>query len=227
MTVPAQAEEATIAVAANFLTTAEELAEAYEAESGHDIVVAHGSTGRLYAQILSGAPFDVFLAADQARPAEIEERGLARARRTYAIGQVVVVSRAPLETPLPTALEGVRVALANPDVAPYGATACAALAALGGDCADLEARMGDSVGQAASLFVTGNADIAFLARSQLTALAGDVHVHELDVPEARLAQDAVLLVHGADNPAARGFFEFLESAAAQSLIVRAGYEVTD
>ena len=87
--------------------------------------------------------------------------------------------------------------------------------------------MGDSVGQAASLFVTGNADIAFLARSQLPALSGDVHLQELDVPEARLAQDAVLLLHGADNPAARGFFGFLESEAAQRLIVGAGYEVTD
>ncbi|MDU8941992.1 molybdate ABC transporter substrate-binding protein [Ovoidimarina sediminis] len=220
---PARAEEATIAVAANFLTTARTLAEAYEAESGHDLILAHGSTGRLYAQILAGAPFDLFLAADQARPADLETRGVAVARMTYAVGEVVLVSRTPIADPL-AELDSTRVALANPEIAPYGATACAALAAIGGDCAGLEARMGDSVGQAASLFVTGNADLALLARSQLPSLDGTIHVHRFDVPEGRLAQDAVLLARGADNPAARGFYDFLATEAARATMDAAGYE---
>ncbi len=91
----ASAGEATVAVAANFLETAEEIAALFEYETGDSIVLAHGSTGRLYAQIVNGAPFDIFLAADAVRPAALEEAGLTYDSTTYAIGRLVLVGREP------------------------------------------------------------------------------------------------------------------------------------
>ena len=91
----AAADEATLAVASNFLPTMAVLEPAFEAETGHDLIVAHGSTGRLYAQILSGAPFDIFLAADAVRPEALAVGGRATETETYALGRLVLVARAP------------------------------------------------------------------------------------------------------------------------------------
>ncbi len=223
----AAAEDALIAVASNFLTTARTLESAFEFQTGHDVVIAHGSTGRLYAQIISGAPFDVYLAADQDRPEALEEAGLAHARKPYAIGQLVLVARAEPGDDLANALSGARVALANPDVAPYGRAACAALQAIGSGCCQVDARMGDSVGQAASMFATRNADYAFLAASQLPALgAGFVQI-ELPSDVVEVPQDAVLLDRAAENPAATDFFAFLSSGPGREIIRAAGYGVAN
>ncbi len=225
VTGPALAADATVAVAANFLTTARALETAYEAGSGFDIRLAHGSTGRLFAQIVTGAPFDVFLAADDVRPAALEQRGLVAQRQTYALGQLVLVSRAPVT--LPQDLAGRRVAMADPAVAPYGLAARQALDDLGLGTEGIDPVFGDSVGQVASIFVTGNADLAFLALSQVPDLGADVTVTPMAGRYAPVRQDAVLLRRGAENPAAAGFYAFLDTPEGRALIEAAGYEVPE
>ncbi len=220
----ARAEEATVAVAANFLTTAETLAAAYEAATGDRIVLAHGSTGRLYAQIANGAPFDVFLAADAARPAALEEAGRSAARQTYALGQLVLVARTPLDDPA-EAMTGRTVALADPAVAPYGVAAVEVLQRIGATPGALV--HGDSVGQVAALFTTGNAEMAFLAASQLPLLGDDIQAARFDGLYAPIVQDAVLLDRGTENAVARGFFDYLAGPAAAEMIRAAGYGVPE
>lgn len=226
---PALAERATVAVAANFLTTAEDLAGLYAYRSGHEIVLAHGSTGRLYAQIVNGAPFDLFLAADAVRPAALEEAGLTSARMIYALGRLVLVSRGSPDagTDLAALVEGRRVALADPAVAPYGGAAIEALEAAGRAPETLDLVYGDSVGQVAALFSTGNADLAFLAASQVPLLGDGIAVHALEGLYTPIRQDAVLLVRSGGNTAAEGFFAYLAGAEAAGVIRAAGYGVPE
>ena len=222
---PAQAAEATVAVATNFLSTAQGLEAAFEAQGDDRIRLAHGSTGRLFAQIVTGAPFDLFLAADAARADALEARGLVAARRTYALGQLVLVSRGPVT--LPDDLYDTRIAMADPAVAPYGLAATEALAELGADRARIDMVFGDSVGQVASIFVTGNADLAFLALSQVPDLGAEITVTPMAGRHAPVRQDAVLLTRGTGNSAAEGFYRFLSGPEGRALIEAAGYEVPE
>ena len=158
------AGEVTVAVASNFLLTAEKIAATFEAETGHEVVLSNGSTGLLYAQITNGAPFDIFLSADEERPRRLKEDGRALETRAYAIGALAVLSRTPLT--VETAGEvfaGKTVALADPTVAPYGRAATRAMEVLGLDTATFRPVMVANVGQVASIFGTGNADFAFVA----------------------------------------------------------------
>lgn len=223
----AAAERAMAAVAANFLTTARALETAFEAETGFDLVLAHGSTGRLYAQIINGAPFDLFLAADAARPEALKVGGAAVAQRTYAVGHLVLVARDGGAARPAELVRGNRVALANPDVAPYGAAAFEALAALGVMGKDFDPVLGDSVGQAATFLATGNADLAFLAASQLAMLEPGLTAFEMTGLHAPVRQDAVLLAQGDDNPAAHAFFDWLGSDQARTIIEASGYSVPE
>ncbi|MEL6643705.1 MAG: molybdate ABC transporter substrate-binding protein [Pseudomonadota bacterium] len=224
---PVAAADATVAVAANFLTTAQALVGAYEAETGHDLRLAHGSTGRLYAQIVNGAPFDVFLSADAARPEALKVGGNAIAQKTYAVGELVLVARTPGLYRPEDVLKGQRVAVANPAVAPYGEAAVEALAALGVFEKEFDLILGDSVGQAASFLATGNTDVAFLAASQLPMLDPGLTAFGLSGLYTPVRQDAVLMARGDANPAARGFFEWLGSAPAQEIIRLSGYSVPE
>ena len=215
---PAAAAEAIAGVAANFLTTARQLVDAFEAQGDHEIVLAHGSTGRLYAQIVQGAPFDLYLAADADRPARLAGEGRSAPPVTYALGRLVAVSR-------PGTAEdwsGLRVAIADPEVAPYGQAAMEVLAGLG-HAETVTLVYGDSVGQTATLFATGNADVGLIAASQLPDLPVAADVLVLDDLHAPLRQDAVLTIAGRDNPAATAFFEFLQGAEARAIITAAGY----
>ena len=220
---PARAAEMTVAVAANFLTTAETLAQAYEYETGETVRIAHGSTGRLYAQIVAGAPFDLFLAADDTRPARLLDKGRALQVATYALGRLVLVSRGDPGDPA-EALKGRRVAIADPAVAPYGAMAIEAMASFGVDPGEVRLIYGDSVGQAAGLFATGNADAAILARAQLPGLGEDLAVIPLDGRHAPIRQDVALI---SEDPAARDFFRWLASPVARQVIARAGYGLSE
>ena len=221
----AWAEEVLIAVASNFVSTAEKLAEAFEATNDHSVVVAHGSTGALYAQILSGAPYDVFLSADAERPRLLEDAGIAQALVTYALGRLVLVSKDGVDLEAPgEAFAGRRVALADPMVAPYGAAALAVMENLRLDTALFQPLLVTNVGQVATLFVTGNAELAFLAEAQLP-LIGPAEVTALDGRYPAIRQDAVLLPRGADNPAAIAFWDFLTSAAASEVIAANGYDL--
>ena len=222
---PAVSEEVLLAVASNFVTAAEVLAEAFEAETGHSAVVSHGSTGTLYAQIVSGAPFDVFLSADVARPALLRDSGLATAVSTYAVGRLVLVAGSPIDLEnAEAAFEGQRVALADPLVAPYGAAAISVMENLELDTATFQPILVTNVGQVATLFVTGNAQLAFLAEAQLPFI-GRAEVTRLDGLYSPIQQDAALLARAGDNPAAAAFWAFLASDAAAQLIVANGYDL--
>ncbi|MCF8880658.1 molybdate ABC transporter substrate-binding protein [Hyphobacterium sp. SN044] len=225
----AGADEALIAVAANFARTAEALADAYEAESGYMITISSGSTGQLYARIVQGAPYDAFLSADAERPALLVETGQAEAwsRFTYAVGRLVLWSADPdrIGPDGAVALSGDFrfLAIANPRTAPYGAAAMETLEALGlTDAVQDRLVTGGDVGATYAFIASGNAELGFIALSQLPDGQGSAWI----VPEhlhAPLAQDVVLLARGADNPAAVGFLAFLRSDEARAVIEAAGY----
>ncbi|MEM7191854.1 MAG: molybdate ABC transporter substrate-binding protein [Pseudomonadota bacterium] len=228
----ARADEATVAAASNFATVANELGKAFEAKTGHRVVFSFGSTGQLFAQILHGAPFDVFLAADTTRPEKAEEDGLgiAGTRFTYAEGVLVLWSAdAQLIDGTPSALSDPALrpfAIANPATAPYGVAAIETMRKLGMLSA-LEPRLvrGKNISQAHQFVATGNAPMGFVALSQVNdTKAGSRWVVPEDM-HAPLRQDAILLRHGRDNEAAKAFLSFLKSAEAVKMIKDAGYLV--
>lgn len=223
----AQAETVTIAVAANFTALAEDLAEAFVARTGHQPVLSFASTGQLYAQISQGAPYEVFLAADDERPRIAVEQGLAVAGTafTYAIGRLVLygptrdvsAGEAALREPFE------KLAIADPAAAPYGAAAVETLEALGLYQAT-QARLvtGENVSQTLQFVETGNAELGFVAASQVVG-----RPQQWLVPAALhrpIRQDAVLLKVGEANPAAVAFLDFLRSREAVELIEAAGYD---
>lgn len=221
----ATAGEVTVAVAANFLTTAEEIFADFEASSGHSVTLTHGSTGQLFAQIEFGAPFDIYLAADQERPGLLRANGKATRVDTYALGQLVLASRVPVPVESAgEALAGRTVALADPTVAPYGKAATTAMERLKLDTATFRPVLVSNVGQVGSVFVTGNADVAFVARSQLPLLDAPF-VLDLDAIIPGLPQDAAFLARAEDNPAAQDLWTWLFAPETQARIKSAGYGV--
>lgn len=234
----AAAESALIAVAANFAETAQSLAPAFNAETGHELTLTIGSTGKLYAQITKGAPFDALLAADQERPRRLLEEGHAvpGTRRTYATGQLVLWSPDPdrigqngEETLANGDFE--HLAMANPDLAPYGLAAAQALDHMGlRDRLSDRIVMGQNIGQTFSMVATGNAALGLVAGSYAASPRNTAPGSVWPVPAAYhdpIRQDAVLLAVGADNAAARAFLDYLHSDAAREVITRFGYGVED
>lgn len=226
-----RAETATFAVASNFAQTAETLAADYARTTGDQITITSGATGKLYAQVTAGAPFDALLSADRKTPEKLVTEGaaVAQSQFTYAIGQLVLWSADPnadLSDPKAALRAARHVAIANPDLAPYGKAAVETLAALGFS-ADLEGRIvtGENIGQAQAMTASRAADLGFVAASSLagkTAGASWPVPAELHQP---LAQDAVLLARGKDNRAAKGFLDFLKTPEAKAVIAAAGYGV--
>jgi len=229
----ARADEVAAAVAANFTAPMKQIAAAFEADSGHKVLLSFGSTGKLYAQIANGGPFDVFLAADTVRPEQVETEGLGvkGSRFTYAVGTLVLWS--PDATQVDAAGEVLKsgqfkhLAIANPKTAPYGAAAVEAMTRLG-VYPTVESRIvqGDSITQTWQFVATGNAQLGFVAASQLIKdgqpLGGSQWVvpTELYTP---IRQDAVLLKHGADNPAAKALVDYLKGEKAAGIIRSYGY----
>lgn len=227
----APANTATIAVAANFKPAMDKLEIAFEAETGHQIILVIGSTGALYAQIQQGAPFDVLLGADTARPALLETEGLgvAGTRFTYAIGQLVLwrPEHEPVTVASLSAPNLRHIALANPKHAPYGAAAMSVLQSqeLEDDLTD-RLVVGENVGQAMVFVQTGNADLGFVALSQVLALPAKDQGAYWSVPAALyppIRQDGVLLKRAAGNPVAQDFMAFMQSAKAREIITNMGY----
>lgn len=228
------AEEAIVAVATNFIEVAHKLESAFEATGEHELIMTSGSTGKLFAQIVQGAPFDIFLAADAERPARLEELdfGISGARFTYATGRLVLWSP---DTQLisgngRTALESEQInalAIANPELAPYGQAARQALTSLGlWTALQDKIVMGENVGQTFSFVATRNAELGFVGLSQVTSERNEQPGSHWEVPDELhepIRQEAILLKHGADNTAAIDFLAFLRSATAQALIRASGY----
>ena len=219
-----------MAAAANFAQPLASLQAAF-GEGAHRINVVLGSTGKLYAQIVHGAPFDVFLAADRKRPCRLAASGLAIAasQRTYALGRLALWSATAQGANVSQRLRAGdyrHLAIANPRLAPYGVAAVQTLKAMGLFNANAASRlvMAENVGQAQALVATGAAELGFVALSHImqadaagSRWAVPTHLHE------PIRQDAVLLRRGRDNRAARAFLAFLTSEAARRIIASAGY----
>lgn len=229
-----RSERALVAVAANFAEVLERLQADYEREGPHTLSVTTGSTGKLYAQISHGAPFDVLLAADQARPERLVAEGLAVAgsRFTYAQGRLTLWSADADRIGADGAAvlragEFRKLAIANPELAPYGLAARQTLAALGVYEAMRDRLvMGENVAQAHALVATGNAELGLVALSSVTSTRNTVAGSRWDVPEnlhEPIRQDAVLLLPGEDNSAARDLLAYLRRPAVRALIREYGY----
>ncbi len=232
--VSAQADEVRVAVAANFATPLKTLAAEFEKDTGHTLALSAGATGKLYAQIKSGAPFDVFLSADDETPARLEKEGdaVAGSRFTYAVGRLMLWSAQPNTVDAQGAVLKTgnfkHLALAAPHLAPYGAAAVQTLTQLGLLTA-LQPRFvqGESIGQTYSFVASGNAELGFVALSQvfengrINQGSGWIVPASLHEP---LRQDAVLLTRSRDKAAARALLAFLQGSKARGLIRAFGYE---
>jgi molybdate transport system substrate-binding protein len=224
------ANEIRIAVASNFIDAARQLASGFETESGHHVVLISGATGKLYAQIRNGAPFDAFFAADVERPRllEQESRIVAGSRFTYAIGKLILWSpRADLVDPQGQVLHSDHfrfLAVANPLLAPYGRAARQVLEHLGLQDT-LRRRMvrGENIGQTFQFVKSGNAQLGFVATSQIHR---DGNGGSSWKPPRTLydpiEQQAVLL---RENPATQDFLDYVRSSKAQKVIRSLGYDV--
>ncbi|MEZ5818675.1 MAG: molybdate ABC transporter substrate-binding protein [Hyphomicrobiaceae bacterium] len=231
---PAQARDARdvkVAVAANFTAAAKKLAAAFETASGAKVILSFGSTGQLYTQITQGAPFEVFLAADRERPWKAVEEGsaVAGSRYTYAVGRLVLYSRTDgleLGEAALKARNFTRLAIANPTTAPYGAAAVQTMKALGVYEALIpKIVQGSSIAQTYQFVASGNAELGFVALSQVAKVEVGSRWVVPGRMHAPIAQDAVLLKAGAGNDSARGFLAFLKGPQAREIIETFGYGV--
>lgn len=228
-TAPALSETALVAVAANFADAAQALATQFQAENDHFIQITTGSTGKLFAQITQGAPYDLLLSADVATPERLFHDGHGLPV-PYAIGILTLYApNLPADADPFSALQGGNVrhiAIANPDLAPYGHAAIVALTAMGTYTA-IQGKivMGQNIGQTFALVDSGAADAGFVARSALTTLTAHKGLIWDVTPDLYppIQQDAVLLKHGMDNPAASAFLTYLSSPAAREIIAHRGY----
>lgn len=225
---PALAETINIAVAANFTAVAEDLATRFEAASGHEVELSFGATGQLYSQITQAAPFGIFLAADVERPqkAIAEGFGVDGSFFVYARGRLALYGPGRYLGDGKAALEGEfnKLAIADPAAAPYGKAAIETLTALGlYETLASKLVQGENISQTLQFVESGNAELGFIAASQVLGKADQWPVpEELHEP---IAQGAVLLKSGEGNAAALAFFDFLQSDEAVSVIEAAGYSV--
>ncbi|KQY30910.1 molybdate ABC transporter substrate-binding protein [Caulobacter sp. Root487D2Y] len=229
---PALAADTQVAVAANFTEPAKEIAAAFKAKTGHTAVLSFGASGQFYTQMAHGAPYEVFLSADAERPRKAEQEGLAVAgtRYTYAVGRLVLYSKTPGLVDAKGAVLGsdrfVKLAIADPAAAPYGRAAVETLRKLKlYDALAPRIVTGSSIAQTYQYVATGNAELGFVALSQVIGEPGGSRWLTPATLHAPIAQQAVLLKTGEKNPAARAFLTFLRSPAAVTIIKRYGYEV--
>ena len=219
-----------VAVAGNFAIAMQQIAAGFETTTGAQLHISTASTGKLHAQIVNGAPFDVFLAADIRRPRQLEKsgHGVRGSRFTYAMGELALWSR-QLDDCSVQAAAGKRLAIANPATAPYGVAAKQYLQNIDAWAMhEAQLVMGASVAQTLHFVVSGNADLGLLARAQLHVASLPQASCTLPVPaelHEPIAQQAILLRRAADNGAAHALLAFLRSAAARKIIVRNGYRL--
>ena len=231
----AHADTVNVAVAANFTEPAKELAAMLQKTTGHTAQLSFGATGAFYTQIKNGAPFDVLLAADSQTPARLEQEGdtAPGTRLTYATGQLVLWSAQPgLVDDKGEVLKSGhfnKIAIANPKTAPYGAAAVETINKLGLQAA-LQPKLvtGESIGQTYSFIASGNAELGFVALSQVMNggkfKGGSMWLvpSNLHTP---IVQEAVILKRAQDNPAAKAWMDLLRSPRGKELIRSYGYAV--
>jgi molybdate transport system substrate-binding protein len=229
----AVAADVQVAVAANFTAPMQAIAAGFEQATGHRAKLAFGSTGKFYAQIKNGAPFDVLLAADDETPAKLERDGtaLAGSRFTYSIGRLALWSAKPgyVDDQGAVLKQGAfrHLALANPKLAPYGAAAVETLNKLG-LLAALQPKFvqGENIAQTFQFVSTGNAELGFVALSQVTEGGKLKRGSAWIVPtglHAPIRQNAVVLARGRDNPAALALMKYMKEDKARAIIRAYGY----
>jgi molybdate transport system substrate-binding protein len=231
----AAADTVQVAVASNFAQPLARIASAFQRDTGHQLLLSSGSSGKFYVQIISGAPFEVFLSADDEIPERLEKEGhaVAGSRATYAIGKLVLWSPRPgYVDSKGEVLRGgsfARLSMANPKTAPYGAAAREVMERQGVS-QTLQARLvqGESIAQAYQFVASGNAELGFVALSQVRNENGESPGSMWLVPQALytpIRQDAVLLARGKGKAAAEQFLAYLRSAKATAIIQAFGYEL--
>ncbi len=237
-TLASAAEVVVVGVAANFAETMERLKSDFEAVSEHRIRVMMGSTGALYAQVVHGAPMDVLLAADEVRPAQLvaDRLAVAGSQFTYAVGRLTLWSADPsrvgdsLKSSLLTRCSG-KVAIANPEVAPYGAAAMETIQALAiSEQVASRLVMGANIGQTHAMVRTGNANCGFVALSYVLSDRNKKTGSRLNVPidlHQPIRQDAVLLRRAVGRAGARAWFDYLRSDRAASIVRQSGYDLAE
>jgi len=227
--------EVQVAVAANFTAPMQKIAAEFEKDTGHKALLAFGATGKFYAQIKNGAPFAVFLAADEKTPATLESEGDAvpGSRFTYAIGTLVLWSAKPGFVDDQGAVlkkgEFQHLVIANPKTAPYGAEAIKVLTRLSLlDAIQPKLVTGENISQAYQFIVTGNAELGFVALSQVMfdgkLSSGSAWIVPADLHDP-IRQDAVILAKGKDQPAAKALVEYLKGKKATAIIQSYGYNL--
>lgn len=228
----AHADEISVAVAANFTAPMQAIAAGFEKETGHKVQAAYGATGKFYAQIRNGAPFEVLLSADEETPARLikENAAVAGSRFTYAIGKLVLWSAKPAIVDGAGAVLKAggfnHLAIANPKLAPYGAAAVEVMKGLG-VYASVQPKIvtGESIAQTHQFISTGNALLGFVALSQVLK-DGKIDGSSWIVPAtlyAPIRQDAVILEKGKGKPAAEALMQYLKSDKARAIIQSFGY----
>lgn len=229
----ALAEQVQVAVAANFTAPLQAIASEFEKDTGHSVLASFGATGQLYAQIQHGAPFEVLLSADDSTPAKLDSEGLgvSGSRFTYAIGSLVLWSAAPgyldgSDAAL-KANQYRHLAIADPKTAPYGLAATQVLDKLGlTEAVQGKLVTGQSIAKALHFIATGNAELGFVALSQvyqdgqLSSGSAWIVPAELHSP---IKQDALILKQGEHNPAAAAFIDYLKGGKAAAIIQSYGY----
>lgn len=231
----AHADEVQVAVAANFTAPIQAIAADFEKDTGHKLIAAYGATGQFYTQIKNGAPFEVFLAADDTTPARLEKEGdiVPGSRFTYAIGTLALWSAKDGYVDASGKVlkdnQYQHLSIADPKTAPYGLAATQVLAKLGlTDKVKDKLVTGQNITQAFQFVSTGNAELGFVALSQIykdgKVTSGSAWVVPADMHES-IKQDAVLLTKGKDNAAAKALMDYLKGPKAAAVIKSYGYEL--
>lgn len=235
LTAAAHADDVQVAVAANFTAPMKQIAVEFEKDTGHKALLAFGATGKFYVQISNGAPFEVLLTADEETPVRLEKELLAApgTRFTYAIGKLVLWSAKAgyVDDQGDILKKGdfKHLALANPKTAPYGATAMGVMKQLGVlDSIQPKIVQGENIAQTHQFVATGNAELGFVALSQVFKDGKVTSGSAWIVPTklyAPIRQDAVVLAKGRNNPAAGALVKYLKTDKAHSIIKSYGYEL--
>ncbi|QHG65943.1 molybdate ABC transporter substrate-binding protein [Pseudomonas putida] len=231
----AWADEVQVAVAANFTAPIQAIAKDFEKDTGHKLVAAYGATGQFYAQIKNGAPFEVFLAADDSTPKKLEEEKeiVPGSRFTYATGTLALWSAKPGyvddKGEVLKKNQFQHLSIANPKAAPYGLAATQVLDKLKlTEATKAKIVEGQNITQAYQFVSTGNAELGFVALSQIykdgKVESGSAWIVPANLHEPIL-QDAVILNKGKGNPAAKALVDYLKGPKAAAVIKSYGYEI--